>query len=160
MSAQIALQARDYAAPLEHARQATIIDPEFWIGHVQVANAHHQLGSTELALDALTKVRQAASGGMAMRGYFLAKLGRTDEARDVLRAMEAIARDRYVPPSQLAVVHAGLGDREAAFEQLEKAYEARDAHLIFLPVDPKWDPYRSDPRFGELLARCGFTRNE
>jgi hypothetical protein len=33
----------------------------------------------------------------------------------------------------------------------------RDVHLIFLTVDPKWDPYRGDPRFEALLARCGFT---
>ena len=43
--------------------------------------------------------------------------------------------------------------------RLDKAYAARDVHLIFLPVDPKWDPYRGDSRFEALLARCGFTRN-
>ena len=58
----------------------------------------------------------------------------------------------------MALVHAGLGDREAVFAWLEKAYAARDVHLIYLPVDAKWDPYRSDPRFGALLARCGFTQ--
>ena len=57
----------------------------------------------------------------------------------------------------MALVHAGLGDREAVFEWLDKAYDARDVHLIYLPVDAKWDPYRSDPRFAALLARCGFT---
>jgi hypothetical protein len=40
---------------------------------------------------------------------------------------------------------------------LAKAYGARDVHLIYLPVDPKWDPYRVDPRFQALLTRCGFT---
>jgi hypothetical protein len=41
---------------------------------------------------------------------------------------------------------------------LNRAYVARDVHLIFLPVDPKWDPYRADPRFTALLARCDFAR--
>ena len=58
----------------------------------------------------------------------------------------------------MALVHAGLGEREAVFQWLNRAYDARDVHLIFLPVDPKWDPYRADPRFEALLARCGFTR--
>jgi hypothetical protein len=35
---------------------------------------------------------------------------------------------------------------------------ARDVHLVFLPVDAKWDAYRDDPRFEALLARCGFMR--
>ena len=62
-----------------------------------------------------------------------------------------------MPPYAIALVHAGLGERDAVFEWLDKAYDARDIHLIYLPVDPKWDPYRTDPRFIDLLARCGFT---
>jgi hypothetical protein len=54
-------------------------------------------------------------------------------------------------------VHAGLGQREEALEWLDKAYAERDVHLIFLPVDPKWDPYRTDPRFAALLVRGGFS---
>ena len=62
-----------------------------------------------------------------------------------------------MPPVAIALVHAGLGEREAVMEWLAKAYDARDVHLIYLPVDPKWDPYRADPRFQALLTRCGFT---
>ena len=42
------------------------------------------------------------------------------------------------------------------FAALERAYAERDVHLMYLPVDLKWDPYRSNPRFVDLLARCGF----
>ncbi len=41
---------------------------------------------------------------------------------------------------------------------LERAYDAQDMHLIFLPVDPKWDSYRADSRFEALIVRCGFRR--
>jgi len=75
----------------------------------------------------------------------------------VLRRLESDSRERYVPPGAMALVHAGLGEREAVMEWLAKAYDARDVHLIYLPVDPKWDPYRVDPRFQALLTRCGFT---
>jgi TolB-like protein/DNA-binding winged helix-turn-helix (wHTH) protein/Flp pilus assembly protein TadD len=160
MSAQVAFQARDYHAALEHARQATVIDPEFWIGHIELANAHLQLGRIDEALEALTKVRFPGTTSLALRGYMFAKQGQASEARDVLRALEAVARDKYVPPSRVAMLHAGLGEREAVFDWLEKAYVARDVNLIFLPVDPIWDPYRTDARFGALLARCGFTRNQ
>jgi hypothetical protein len=49
-----------------------------------------------------------------------------------------------------------VGEPNAMFERLERAYAARDVHLIFLPVDQKWDPFRTDPRFVDLVARCGF----
>jgi tetratricopeptide (TPR) repeat protein len=161
MSAQVAFQARDFAAALEHARQAIVVDPEFWIGHVELANAHHQLGRTDLALEALAKVRpQGTPSLLAFRGYLLAKQGYANEAREVLSTLEAVGRDRYVSPYQLALVHAGIGERDAVFEWLDKAVAARDIHLIFLPVDPKWDLYRADGRFETVLARCGFTRKE
>jgi hypothetical protein len=57
----------------------------------------------------------------------------------------------------MALVHARLGNREAAFRWLDRAYEARDVHLTFLTVDPKWDAYRADARVEALLARCGFA---
>ena len=76
----------------------------------------------------------------------------------MLKTLEEMARERYVPPYAMALVLAGLGDREAVFDWLDRAYAARDVHLIYLPVDSKWDAYRADPRFQALLARCGFSR--
>jgi len=62
-----------------------------------------------------------------------------------------------VPPYAIALVSLGLGDRDGAFAWLNRAHAARDVHLIFLTVDPKWDPIREDPRFAALLAACGFS---
>ena len=52
-----------------------------------------------------------------------------------------------------------LGDEERAFELLEQGYEERDGNLVFLAVDPTFDPLRSDPRFDDLLRRIGFPEN-
>jgi TolB-like protein/DNA-binding winged helix-turn-helix (wHTH) protein/Flp pilus assembly protein TadD len=159
ISSQVAFQARDYPAALEHARQTIIVDPDFWIGHMQLGQVYEQLGEADLALEALANAARLSRGNskpISLRGHVLAKLRRMDEARDVLRTLEAVSRERYVPPYVIALVHAGLGEREAVFQWLNRAYDAHDVHLIFLPVDPKWDPYRTDPRFEALLARCGF----
>jgi TolB-like protein/DNA-binding winged helix-turn-helix (wHTH) protein/tetratricopeptide (TPR) repeat protein len=160
LSAQVAFQARQYSAAIEHARRAVLIDSEFWIGHMQLAQAYEQTGQTDLALAALTDAARFSgsnSKAISLRGYILAKGGRTNEAREVLRRLESDSRERYVPPGAMALVHAGLAERETVMEWLAKAYDAHDVHLIYLPVDPKWDPYRVDPRFQALLARCGFT---
>jgi TolB-like protein/DNA-binding winged helix-turn-helix (wHTH) protein/tetratricopeptide (TPR) repeat protein len=160
ISAQVAFQGRDFEGAAGHARHAIALDPEFWIGYAQLGQAAEQLGQYDLALEALGNAARFSGGNskaMAVRGYLLAKLGRTGEAREVLNAMAAVARERYVPPYSMALVHAGLGERDAVFARLNEAYDARDVHLIFLPVDPKWDPYRDDPRFQALLKRCGFA---
>jgi Flp pilus assembly protein TadD len=160
LSAQVAFQARQYPAAVEHARRAILIDSQFWIGYMQLGQAYEQMGQPDLALAALTDAARFSGNNSkvtSLRGYLLAKTGRFNEAREVLRRLESDSRERYVPPVAIALVHAGLGEREAVMEWLAKAYDARDVHLIYLTVDPKWDLYRADPRFQALLTRCGFT---
>lgn len=160
LSSQVAFQARDYASALQHANRAIALDQEFWIGHQMRGQALEQLGDDALALKALATAARLSgqnSKPISVTGYILGRSGRTAEARDVLGALELASSQRYVPPYALALVHAGLGDADAAFEWLERAYAVRDVHLIFLTVDVKWNRYRTDPRFGDLLARCGFT---
>jgi TolB-like protein/DNA-binding winged helix-turn-helix (wHTH) protein/Flp pilus assembly protein TadD len=161
LASQVSFQARDYRAALEHARQAIILDPEFWIGHMMRGQALEQLGEHESALEALTTAARFSgqnSKPLSLRAYILAKLGRTDEARGMLRTLESVSQANYVPPYAMALIDAGLGERESAYTWLERAYDARDVHLIYLTVDPKWDLYRPDPRFEALIVRCGFRR--
>ncbi|MBA2602616.1 MAG: winged helix-turn-helix domain-containing protein [Acidobacteria bacterium] len=162
LSAQIAFQARDNAGATRHARRATLVDSQFWIGHMQLAQAYAHGGETDLALEALADAARFSGGEnsktLSFRGYVMGRLGRTVEAEEALRALAATAATRYVPPYASALVHAGLGNSTAAFEWLDRAFTARDVNLIFLPSDPKWDPYREDQRFRSLLQRCGFVQ--
>jgi len=161
LSSQVAFQRRDHRAALEHARHAIVLDPGFWIGYMMRGQAHEQLGQIDHALEAVeagARLSHNNSKTMALRAYVFARAGRATEARDVLDTFQAVSKVKYVPPYASALVHAGLGERDQALAWLERAYEARDVHLIFLTVDPKWDPLRSEPRFQALLARCGFAR--
>ena len=161
LSAQVAFQARQYPAALEFARRAVFMDSRFWIGHMQLAQVYTETGETDLAFEEMRDAARFSGGNSkaaSVTGYLLAKIGKTSEAREILRGLEADALERYVPPYAMALVHAGLGERDAVFEWLDKAYAARDVHLMYLTVDPKWDAYRADARFGALLGRCGFAQ--
>jgi len=164
LSAQVAYQARDDAAALTFAKRATLVDSRFWIGHMQLSQAYAQTGGTDVALETLMDAARFSGGEnsktISLRGYIMASLGRTVEAREALQALSALARERYVPPYAFALVHGGLGDRDAVFDWLNRAFEGRDVNLIFLAVDPKWDPFRTDERFKALLERCHFARVE
>jgi TolB-like protein len=159
LSSQIAFSGRDFKAAERFARQSITIDPEFWIGHMQLGQALERLGEREAALEALNLAARLSGGNskaISLRGYILAELGRTAEAREVSSMLETLSKERYVPPYAEALVYAGLGERHQALDALERALEVRDVHLAFLPVDAKWDPFREEPRFRSLLRACGF----
>jgi TolB-like protein/tetratricopeptide (TPR) repeat protein len=161
ISSQLAFNARDYPGAAAHARETIRLDPGFWVGHMQLGQALAQMGEGGPALESLTRAEQlsdANSKPVSTRGYVLAKAGRTSEAREVLEGLIARSHEQYVPGYAIALVQAGLGDREAMLASLETALAAHDVHLMFLIVDPKWDAHRVDPRFSALLRRCYFMR--
>jgi TolB-like protein/Flp pilus assembly protein TadD len=159
LSAQVAFLGRDFSAALEFARHAAVVLADFWIANFQMAQAYEQLGDYDLALKALS--RAGGMGGenskmISLRGYVLAKMGREEEARAVLTTLETLARKGYLPPCAMAQVHVGLGEHDLAFAWLDRAVEMHDVHLAGLPADAKWDALRADPRFAEVLRRCGL----
>jgi tetratricopeptide (TPR) repeat protein len=159
LSAQVAFNAANYPGALQYAKQATVIAPDFWIGDYHIAMAAERLNQPRLALETVQRALAAGPGNSklhALRGFVLATTGRPNEAREVVTTLTIAARTQYVPPYAVALIHAGLGDRDAAFEWLERAYQAHDVHLVALPTDAKWDPLRNDARFRALVARCGF----
>jgi len=159
LSAQVAYQARDFESAVEHSRRALELAPGFWIAYMQLGQALERLGEPQPALAALAEAIRLSgvnSKPVALTGYILARTGRVEAAREVLARLHETAASRYVPPCAMALVHAGLEERDVVFEWLERAYDVRDVHVVFLPVDPKWDPHRGDPRFQDLLARAGL----
>ena len=81
--------------------------------------------------------------------------GRLEEAKRLLQELTELSTKRYVSPYRLAVVYAGLGEIDSAFEWLDKAIQDRSVWLIHLHLarDPRFNRLRSDPRFAEII-RC------
>ena len=159
LSSQIAFMARDNAGALQFARDSITIDPEFWIGHMQLGQVLEQVGEPQKAMDALHHASRLSGGNskpLSLRGYVFARTGKAREAHEVLAMLDRVAQERYVPPYAHALVHLGLGEYERTFDHLHRAFSVRDVHLAFLPNDVKWDPLRGDDRFTALMERCGF----
>ena len=85
-------------------------------------------------------------------GARLCRRGPAGKARRLLAALEARP---YISPVDVATIHVGLGERDQAFEWLERALKERAYGLVFLPTDPRFDPVRSDPRFTAVMRRWG-----
>jgi serine/threonine-protein kinase len=93
---------------------------------------------------------------LAHLGNTYARAGRVREARECLRALENLVRKDHIGMYGIALVHAGLGEKDQAFEWLERAFTERDKGMLFLKVDQALDPLRSDPRFDDLVRRMNF----
>jgi hypothetical protein len=88
-------------------------------------------------------------------GYIYAASGQRDKAVEILRRLKSGKVES--PPVEMAVLYAGLGEKDQALAQLEKAYVARDMGLLTL-VEEGYDSLRSDPRFHDLALRVGLMR--
>ena len=94
----------------------------------------------------------------AMLGYAYAKDGRLSDARNELQTLRATSRVGYVSPSYFAIIYIGLGDNDNAFAWLEKSYQDRSEHILYLKAEPLVNPLRGDARFESLLKRVGLRR--
>jgi tetratricopeptide (TPR) repeat protein len=117
-------------------------------------------GRYEEAIPLLTKALASEEPWpVANLAYCYAISGREDAARAKLAELTALAESQYVTPVGMARVHVGLGETEAAFAELERAYELRSLRLLGLRRDPHWQPLHNDPRYGSLLRRIGFPES-
>jgi eukaryotic-like serine/threonine-protein kinase len=112
--------------------------------------------------DAIQAIQQARKAGpdfteaVASLGWAAALKGDRKTAQDMLAELDARAKRHWVEPYFYAMIYAGLGDKDRAFAELDKAYEARSWYLAVVGVDSKLDNLRSDPRFAKLLAEVGL----
>jgi hypothetical protein len=84
--------------------------------------------------------------------------GKKAEAQKIIDELKNLSKRSYVPPYNIAVIYAGLGDKNQAFAWLERAYNERSFYLTWIKVDPHLDSLRSDPRFADLMRRVGLPR--
>jgi TolB-like protein/Tfp pilus assembly protein PilF len=132
------------------------VDPGFWVGHMAAGRLHVLASQPGEAITALQRAVGLCGGqstqATAVLGAVCASAGRHDEARAVLSGLEQRASQRFVPPTSLAAVLVGLGEREAALAQLERAVVVHDTRLVYLKDDWRWESLRGEARFLALLA--------
>jgi TolB-like protein/Flp pilus assembly protein TadD len=91
-------------------------------------------------------------------GNAYARAGRPAEARRTISQLQEDVRRNGVGRYEIALVYAGLGEKQEAFSWLEQAYNAHDVGLMYLKIDPCLDTLRSDARFDDLVRRVGLAR--
>jgi TolB-like protein/DNA-binding winged helix-turn-helix (wHTH) protein/Flp pilus assembly protein TadD len=157
-SAVVALTAGEPEEAIEFATQAIAINPEFWVGYLHLGNAQRTLGNYEEAIEAYAKAEKLSGDGTvratSSRAWLLAKLGREDEAREILVNLIERSANQYVSPYYIAIIYAALGETDAAFEWLEQAIAAGRVSCAGLNKDRRLESLRADVRFEAQARQC------
>jgi Flp pilus assembly protein TadD len=95
---------------------------------------------------------------LAQLGHIYAASGRTADARRILRQLQELAHNQYVTAYDIGLLYAGLGEREEAFQWLEKVNQDRSEWFAMVNVDPRLEALHSDPRFQAVLRSVGLAR--
>lgn len=150
---------RQYDKALDQARRSLELDPAFGPSHAFQGWCHLELGNFEAAIDAWRRTAELMENlalVRAMLGVTFARAGRDVEARQILVELVEQSGSAWVSPYPLALLCAALGQKDDAFEWLDRAYEGRNNWLPFLRIDPCIDPLRGDPRLDTLIERVGL----
>jgi eukaryotic-like serine/threonine-protein kinase len=151
---------RQYDLSIEQSRRVIEMDPNYQLAHYTLALALAQKHVYATAISEFTKARSIGDNPfiVAGLGYAYASSGRKHDALQVIAELKPKSKQRHISSYAIATVYAGLGDRDKAFEYLEKAYDERSPGITWLKVEPMLDSIRSDPRYGDLLRRTGLPQ--
>ncbi len=137
---------------LTYGPDTTIPLIQFYLGDV-----YAETGKDEEAIDAFQKAG-CTPYDLGHIGNAYARWGRKKEARAVIPKLENAVRTQGMGRYEIAMIYAGLGEKDEAFDWLEKAFAAHDKGLMYLKIDPTLDPLRPDARFSSLVRRVGLPQ--
>lgn len=163
MEGNVHYYARRPAEAIEVYRRAVDMDSNSGVARWSLGNAYLLAERSDEAAEEYRRSIVLSGNSpdeKASLAYLYARNDRTDEARKILTELTGQEHGGYVPPALLAAIHGALGENDRAFELLERSARERDSMLLYLRVDPIFDPLRPDPRFSEMLRRIGLSAEE
>ncbi len=153
---------RQYDRSIEEFKKLVEMNPTFSPGYYWLAFPYAFKGMLDEAIAAVEKAMAMSGPGTPLMlmayGIIHALAGKRKEAEKTLQKIKERSRQTYVAPWMMAAIHAGLGEKDKAFELLEKSYKMRDHWLTYLKVSPIVDNLRSDPRLKVLLKKMGLSK--
>jgi tetratricopeptide (TPR) repeat protein len=152
--------ARQYDQVVKQEARTLEMDPGFWLSHINLGRSYCQADKHAEAISELGKAIEASPGNtevLSFLGFALAAAGKREEALALLDELREQAKLNYVPPYHFAILYAGVGDKDQAFEWLERSFEKHAVDLFTLKVEPMLDGLRADGRFSDLLRRTGLA---
>lgn len=149
---------RRYDEALEQFQQSLELDPSFDIAKYWMLRTWLEVGRVSETIPELEALppEEGQYGYTALLAIAYSRSGRSEDARNILNELRAVADTRYVPPYYLAMIAASVGEIDQAFSWLDNAYQERSGWIPWLKQDPLADGLRADSRFDDLLRKVGL----
>jgi len=161
------ISARHYDEAITPAQKSVELAPNVPIFRAAAALPYALRGQYQPALDQFESVKAQVTSvapdnqnAISQLGWLYAVSGRRAEALKLAREFEDLSTRSYVDFYFVAMIYAGLGDKDQAFRYLEKAYQERSNQITWLAADPWWYQFYSDPRYKDLIRRIGLPQPE
>src|ERR1700687_2457642 len=153
--------ARQYDASVEQLKKTLEMDPNYANAHGQLSREYFSMGKYDLWLEEWKKAQrlfqqpdELAIAEAVAKVYSKSGL-RPAKLREI-EMRKQVAKSRYVDPAEIADTYAERGDKEQTFAWLDKAVAEKSGGLEVIRMVPELDPWRSDPRYLDLLKRMGL----
>jgi serine/threonine protein kinase/tetratricopeptide (TPR) repeat protein len=159
VDALITYFARRYEEVIPKCRRSLEIEPTFALAHYMLGLVSEELGKFENAVKYLRESLEQAPKSLMIRaelGRAYALWGKEAEAKEILEELLRIDGERYVSAYWIAIIYAGLRDRDQVLMWLRRANEERSTGTLWLNVAPAFDAFRSDPQFKDLARIAGL----
>ena len=150
------MMARQYDQAIAQLQRTLTLDNKFGYTHWNLGQALYLKGDTAAAIAEYQKARTLDDDPqiVALLGRAYADTGQKDQALELVRELEARARQQFVRGYLMALVYIGLGDKTKAIDYLEREYQNHDnIDTAWIRADPMLDPLRGDPRFEALAEK-------
>ena len=149
----------NYDASIENSLKIIELDPNFPPAYEYLALSYLKQGRNAEAIAAAEKavdLSKRASIALGDLGYMYASVGKRAEANDRIKELEEKYSRKEAIGQYIAAIYVGLGDKDKAFEWLEKDFQARNGKLPEIRWQTQFETLRDDPRFKDLLKRMGL----
>jgi TolB-like protein/DNA-binding winged helix-turn-helix (wHTH) protein/Tfp pilus assembly protein PilF len=156
----ILARAGEYDKAIEESQKTLELDANFALAHYRLGQIYVLRGDYAQAIPALKQAVVLSKGSpraSAELGLAYALAGNISDAQQTVEFLQHQSRERYVSPFNLALIYAGLGQKERAFEWLQRAEQERSPSLNFLVLSPAFSSLRADPRFTRIVEHIGLA---
>lgn len=150
----------DFEAALERCDNAIELNPHFPPAYLTLALVQEQraeFDESEAALERAVHLAPRSPRPLAALGRLFAITGRRRQASRALQELKALARERYVTPFELALLHFTLGQIDDSHQWLSRAVDDRSFELLSVRADPRCEALRNDPHLAPLIERVGVA---
>ena len=150
-----------YDEAVDQCRRTVEMDSNFAVAHWHLGLAYEENQIFDAGIEEFKKAVFLSQGSPLMKaalGHAYAMSHRVYEANEIVDELNELSNRQYVSPLELAAIYTALGNKQMAFQCLEKAYTEHSFHLVNLMVSPRFKSFRSEPQFQDLVQRIGLRR--